>query len=241
MTTTLMDRGVQRVSFRDVAAQLRSNAGIDRADDVAAVRPVAAFGAAARRLRASNSFEPGTVVESDSTRLATVVTSSAGRLRAHARNRDVAADDDLEHRVGALAGRAPDLLATIEAVKTGKPKRVPRSMRVTQIERVERVVHVERVQRVVRVERVVRSAAATKSATDAAMSEVQVVAIVPLEGRVPTLGAVPSAPAGRVAAAAAYTVSGPLANTAQFGAAARRLRAAYDADLQDRFTISFTF
>jgi len=224
------------MDFRDVAAHLRTNAGIDRRDDVAAVRSAAAFGAAARRLRASNTFETDdiAIIESSSTRLATVVTSSAGRLRAHARNRDLAADEDLYRRVGVLAQRSSDLLETIEAAKAGRPKR--RRTVVTRVERVERVVHVERVVRVERVARVVRPAPSPRSS---AAPAVPVVPIVPIEGRKPTLGAVPNAPAGRTAAPAAYDVNGPLQNTAQFGAAARRLRAAYDAE--DRVALHFTY
>jgi len=237
MTTTLVERGVQRMDFRDVAAHLRTNAGIDRRDDVAAVRPVAAFGAAARRLRASNTFETDNIaiIDSSSHRLATVVTSSAGRLRAHARNRELAAEQDLYRRVGTLAQRSSDLLETIQAAKTGRPKRANRTV-VTRVERVERVVHIERVVRVEHVARVVRPA--PTAVAPSAAPAVPVVPIVPIEGPKRTLGAVP-APAGRVSAPAAYDVNGPLQNTAQFGAAARRLRAAYDAE--DRVALRFTY
>jgi len=49
-------RTSERVDFRSASARLRENAGINDTAAVAAVTSVAAVGAAARRLRASNTF-----------------------------------------------------------------------------------------------------------------------------------------------------------------------------------------
>lgn len=54
--STPSGRTSQRVDFRSASARLRENAGINDTAAVAAVTSVAAVGAAARRLRASNVF-----------------------------------------------------------------------------------------------------------------------------------------------------------------------------------------
>lgn len=142
MTTMTLpnSRTADRLGFRDAAARLRANAGVDHPHTVAAVNTVAEVGAAARRLRASNIWDEPTPcrvptgVDLTGRAQESTALSSSGDvddepivfivnvpamiyLESQVDQRDSATVEDRDLRRNTLAERAAQLLADLDAVK----------------------------------------------------------------------------------------------------------------------------